>query len=409
MRPINLWNESDLQFLIDNKLGETIVREYKQALDIDKPLDRKELCRYCSAFANSQGGIIIFGLQESDQAGKGSIPVALSPILDRSLKERAQQIILDGIQPKMDFRFYSIPDSKNQGEFIMIDIPKSCRGLHMVISGQDNRYYIRRDFQSVPMTPFEIEEGYRTYLRLEQSADERIARLGSRPFQNVLGPQPWAAWLEITAIPSFPIQELFVPICLTPTLDFGVLSVGMRDKDGLAGLNNFQPCYDGLQSTGKHTNGTILWDHVIYRDGGATTGIQIGIPSFHSQKLIAASAVLREIHNSIAFITGLFLKVGYASSLIANCTITKNTDFDLGVPAFVSSMQWDREYNLNSKLSFTHRLLFSSRSWLDSPSKTLEHLMHHLWQSFGYHRCHYYAGNSGEYDPKLLGNIAWIS
>lgn len=146
MKPLSTWTENDLRALIEQQSSETLQREYKKQFSIERSADKKELCKDVSAFANSQGGIIIFGLEEAQVPESGSIPIALNPISDRSLKERAQQLILDGIQPRLEFKFYSIPNSSGNAEYVIIDVPKSFRGPHMVTSGGDSRYYIRRDF-----------------------------------------------------------------------------------------------------------------------------------------------------------------------------------------------------------------------------------------------------------------------
>src|ERR1700752_2301480 len=61
----------DIQSLIDNGIGESLNLEYKGAgaLKKDDPAKIK-ITKSISAFANSNGGILIYGIHEEDQQPK---------------------------------------------------------------------------------------------------------------------------------------------------------------------------------------------------------------------------------------------------------------------------------------------------------------------------------------------------
>ena len=401
MRPYTSWDESDLQFLIDNRLGETVEREYKKTICIDKPSERKELCKDVSAMANSQGGLIIFGVEESASQDSGSIPVALSPIQDFALKEKAQQIVLDGVQPRMEFRFYSFASANGKGEYILLDVPKSFRGLHMVTLGSENRYFIRRDFQAVPMTPFEIEEAYRMYTVMENATDQRVSGFRSKSFPNAFGPNTWSAWISIVSVPIFPVRDLFVPICFRNSMEFRDLFCGTRTNEGIAGTNTFTPSFDGLTAQRSADNGIYLYEHVIFREGAVRTGITLTPPNPINYR-VGALGILETVHNSISFIMGVFQKAGYTAGIRLHCSISLNSDFTLGVPQNVSEAEWDVQEKSLGMASFSHDLEFSPRDWQHQPDVLLAPLMHHHWQTYGYSRCYYFDSTNGQYDKKLV-------
>lgn len=406
MRPLPLWTEADLNFLIEARLSETLGREYKQTIAIDKPSDRKELCKDVSGFSNSQGGFIVFGLQETDVQGSGSIPSALSPIADGSLKERLEQIIIDGITPRIEFRVYSFPDSKGTGEYVICDIPKSYRGLHMVTYDRENRYYLRRNFQTVPMNPFEVEDAFHTLLKLEELVQSRVSTFRQSLFPNAIGSDNWGAWISVLAIPTFPVRDLLAHTCFLPSHEISGLSVGMRSLNGLPGIDSFRPSFDGLTSFGRHTNGVTIYHHTIFRDGGLRTGYCL--PN-KSSRLIGALDILEFLHNSVSFIIGVFQKAGYTSHFHFEFSITFNSGYDLRVPPFVTESEWNPERHAPPNFSFDRTLSFSTQEWISSASTILEPLWHHFWQSFGYTRCYYYDGTSGNYDHKLvLERIKWV-
>lgn len=74
---------ADIQSLLENKIAESDVLDYKEEMICDE-----KLVRHVCALANSRGGDIIFGVRE---LGKGGHPVEI-PGLEESLlnKERIE-------------------------------------------------------------------------------------------------------------------------------------------------------------------------------------------------------------------------------------------------------------------------------------------------------------------------------
>jgi predicted HTH transcriptional regulator len=63
-RPLPEQEYADVEAFLQQRLGENLMLDYKRELlpTIDK--DRFELCKDISALANSQGGTIIYGVNE---------------------------------------------------------------------------------------------------------------------------------------------------------------------------------------------------------------------------------------------------------------------------------------------------------------------------------------------------------
>lgn len=407
MKSLSLWNEDNLRFLIEARLNETLEREYKRTITIDKPADRKELCKDVSGFANSQGGFIVFGLDETDVLGAGSVPASLSPITDRTLKETLEQVLVDGIMPRVDFRIYSFRDSGKTGEYVICEIPKSYRGLHMVTYDKDNRYYLRRNFQTTPMNSFEVENAFRTFLNLENLIESRLSQFSRPSFPLVFGPDNWGAWISVIAVPTFTVRDLLDPICFLPLHEISELSIGMRSRERLLGVDSFRPSFSGLTATGKRDDGITIYDHTIFRDGGILTGSCIGS---RSNKFVGALTVLELVHNSLAFILGVFERAGYSAHFHFRISISFNSEYDLGVPPFVTEAEWARSNSVPPMFSFHRAISFSARDWTTAAPPVLEPLWHHFWQSLGYARCYYYDGSTGNYDKKLvLEKINWLT
>lgn len=158
------WAEQDIQNLIDNQIEERLTLDYKRSAALLSTEKKKkdpaiELTKDVSAFANSEGGVIIYGIME----GKGqnaNIPIGIDGGFDPSevKKEWLESIIEGKIQRKIPgVRIYPVKlDISHPSRCIyIIDIPKSHLAPHQAA---DRRYYLRNNFQSVPMEDYQVRD-----------------------------------------------------------------------------------------------------------------------------------------------------------------------------------------------------------------------------------------------------------
>jgi hypothetical protein len=150
------WTEVDLQQLIVDDVTESLTLDYKR-IDALKKADRekKEISKDVAAFANSAGGVIVYGVIE-----KGHLPEALDSGVDPAeiSREWLENVIQSTIQRKIEgIRINQIPlTSTSPGNVAyVVHIPASERAPHM---STDNRYYKRYNFQSVPMEDYEVRD-----------------------------------------------------------------------------------------------------------------------------------------------------------------------------------------------------------------------------------------------------------
>lgn len=150
------FNEKDILEIINSKLEESINIEFKnaQALSNDKNV-KKEISKDISSFANSDGGIIFYGIDEKDHVASGLSFVNGNVYT----KEWLENIIISTIQQKIDgLRIIPIRFENNlQKTVYAVKIPKSLSNPH--ING-DKKYYKRHNFQSVPMEEYEVRNSY---------------------------------------------------------------------------------------------------------------------------------------------------------------------------------------------------------------------------------------------------------
>lgn len=153
------WDLAKIKEHIDLGKEESSYLEYKSAGALAKNQRAKdEISKDVSSFANSGGGVIIYGIKEYDETDKRHLPEKIDPVNGKEYpKEWLEQVINGNIQPKVDgLRIIPIQVSdkeKNQVIYV-VEIPQSDTAHQ----AKTHRYYKRYNFMSSPMEDWEIKD-----------------------------------------------------------------------------------------------------------------------------------------------------------------------------------------------------------------------------------------------------------
>lgn len=145
----------DLEQLISLKVEESIYLDFKQAGSLDFSKEKKlEIGKDVSAFANSAGGLIIYGIKEDNHVADSFSFVNGNNFT----KEWIEQVIQSGIQRKIE-GLIIIPirvDNDLEKSIYVVKIPESNLAPHMT----NKKFYKRYNFESVQMEEYEIRNLY---------------------------------------------------------------------------------------------------------------------------------------------------------------------------------------------------------------------------------------------------------
>jgi Putative DNA-binding domain len=153
------WIEDDILNLVKDRVEESLTLEFKACDSLRNKRWREELAKDVSAFANSAGGAIVYGIKENSFTHEAeAIDEGYDPT--EVTKETLQRVIDSRIHRRIDGIRYNVIElaTSRPGRIIFVlQIPESSLAPHMA----EHRFYERYEFESKPMEEYEVRERYR--------------------------------------------------------------------------------------------------------------------------------------------------------------------------------------------------------------------------------------------------------
>jgi len=301
MLPINL-NEltiGHIQGLVTAETEESLTLEYKSILPGLGADDRREMLYDVAAMANASGGDLIYGIQDRRDEENQSTGIAekLSVLKIENVQAeiaRIENLIRDSIAPRLSGIMVRVVQS-DQGDALVIRVPRSWNGPHMVTFHSVNKFFSRNNTGKFPMDVYQVGQAFAQQRslgeRIERWRSERIAKInrgeGSIP---VGGPSllvihfiPALAILQPTLAGNWFVPEQLKlkirPLSLGGSFNYRYNSLGYVVYPGPSGYG-----YTQLYRTGilEYVDGAVL-------NGQQTDSGQVIIASaLLEQKLVEA-------------------------------------------------------------------------------------------------------------------------
>lgn len=203
---------SDIQALVDGGVRENRTTEYKAELPGNSDADKVRFLAEVSALANTDGGDLIFGIQDEGGVPSG-FPGIASDDLDADLL-RLEQIIRNGLEPKVqNVRLKLIEGADRKA--IIVRLPKSFEAPHRVSFKDHSKFYARNSAGKFPMDTWELRtaflSGEDVPKRIRQFRSERIAQLRGRDEVPMPLAEGGLLCLHIVPLASF-VTRIELPI-----------------------------------------------------------------------------------------------------------------------------------------------------------------------------------------------------
>ena len=250
---------ADVQRLIDSQIPESTSLEFKSKLDLATRDQKREALKDLSGMANGGGGVVVFGLAETE----GGIADSIEPLTDRTLLGILEDIVQVGVRPPLLWDYESLEHL--DGYVLVVDVQPSPLGPYMVELHGEQRYFYRSGMRGLRRWR-NSRFAMRTLAHRSRDRRPDLWTSQALPIQ----PPSEESWLSLSVLPEEPLGELLDLTSIDPgrlqpdpPIDRYVRTFGLweamsemsRWADGLFG----QDGSGGAPSTivRLHTNGAI--------------------------------------------------------------------------------------------------------------------------------------------------------
>jgi hypothetical protein len=189
--------------------------DYKEQLPGGGDPDKKEFLADVTSFANSAGGDLVFGIRERRKGGRntgeaGAVVGLPKVSLDQEIL-RLDAILRTGMDPRVPgLGLHPVPRGNNP-PCLVIRIPRSPHGIHMVTYGGTRRFYGRGAAGRFELNWNQIRDGFLqaegAHERVRRFRQERVLRLlaGETPIPMGTTPKVIFHALPLNALDVWPV------------------------------------------------------------------------------------------------------------------------------------------------------------------------------------------------------------
>lgn len=155
-RPLNDIAEADIEQLKAAGIQEGKFVEFKKDLPGAKDEDKREFLADVSSFANTDGGEIIYGVEEDQGVITNIIGVTCADFDAEKL--RLENLVRDGIAPRIAIGLGIV--ACQAGKLLVVRIEKSWIGPHRVVFRGHDKFYARTSAGKFPLDVSQLRTAF---------------------------------------------------------------------------------------------------------------------------------------------------------------------------------------------------------------------------------------------------------
>jgi hypothetical protein len=259
---------------------ETYDLDWKSELPPAKGLPQTDFPKDVAAMANSGGGVIVFGVRESQKAATGRVDIGeFDEAYDRSLRSAAITAVSP---PLFGLNVHRLGTEGNRA--VVVEVPASLDGPHLIYKNDYFGAPVRNDSDTVWMKERQIEAMYRARFEERRHATEALDALFGEASAGRDSDK--RAWLIAVAHPRIPrLQDRLTRdearTVLSETEKLALHYAGRGGVHPLESVDRHNP-RPGLRrwvAVNTATDDRAIWKEAwasIHHDGSVTLAAAVG-------------------------------------------------------------------------------------------------------------------------------------
>ena len=389
-------NAEFLRKLCDDRCPESDTLEFKRGIPGGLDKDKHELLKDVCALANSDGGDLVYGIEEN--AGVASALVPLAGESADAAKRRLSQVLDAGLEPRVQgLRFHHV--EVNGGYVLIVRVPASYDGPHCVRTNNNRRFVMRNGTSTTDMTFDQLRSAFDRTATLAERARRFIAdRLQliidlKTPKPLITGPLWVVHFVPIAGLAGRRTVDLKMLYSKEFTQFLGENWGGGSRTFNLDGLV--------VHPGGRPGDGYYAYNH-IFRTG-AIEGVSLGgekrqVSGEAERSLVWSRVMSKFFHYSVGIFMEAAKRWGYAGPAVLSIAVLHVEGYELAVG--------DSFWRLSQAVSDRPHLILPE-AWIENiesadVDETVRPLMDMLWQAFGMERCLDFDAITGAYSPRRM-------
>jgi len=173
--------------------------DWKEKLIPAKNLTQSDFPKDVAAMANSGGGLIVYGVDETQKVATERVDVG---VFDENHERTLHSAAISAISPPVfNLRVHQL-GSEAEGRAVAVEVPASVAGPHLIYRNQFFGAPIRNDADTVWMREHQIEAMYRARFEERRHASEALDSLYQETADGLNTKE--RAWLIAVAQPRIP-------------------------------------------------------------------------------------------------------------------------------------------------------------------------------------------------------------
>lgn len=253
-------DETDIKRLVQNRVQETKSLDYKKELKIGQDKDKKEFLFDISAMYNTEGGCLIFGIEESkdDKGQNTGTPKTICGIqIENSdkLTQQIEDIIRGNTEPSISNIVLKILNIDGL-DVLIIGISKGLGLPSMITFNETNKFYRRRNSGKYSVDVYELNQMFMQNQVLKESAEKfRLQRIEKVRNQKVFPTLETNTSFFIQIIPFSFLSDQVLDFTNAESMDLSTTMIPMYSRGcdwmfNLDGYATFSSSHGGQKIAG---------------------------------------------------------------------------------------------------------------------------------------------------------------